>query len=159
MDLFSEAVTAIDARKLGNGLLRKTMDLYPSLSFDCFDRLFPNQDVMPEGGFGNLIALPLQLEPRKYNNSVFINKEGIAYNDQWAILAATTKLSKEKLHQHLVELDDYTRITFEETAKIEPWQKLERLMKCSGQLILATDLYASQYIFYNSLFVKYAFKW
>ena len=51
---FSEAVAASDARRLGNGLLRKTMELYPLLSFDCFDRLFPNQDIMPEGGFGNL---------------------------------------------------------------------------------------------------------
>lgn len=57
--------------------------------------MFPNQDVMPKGGFGNLIALPLQFEPIKYNSSVLINKESIAYNHQWAILAATTKLSKE----------------------------------------------------------------
>jgi len=145
---FLEAVTATDARRLGNGLLRKTMDLYPSLSFDCFDRLFPNQDVMPEGGFGNLIALPLQFEPRKYNNSVFINKEGIAYNDQWAILAATTKLSKEQLQQHLKELDDYAQITSEEFTKVEPWQKLERLENveiagCPQQLTLtlADQLY------------------
>ncbi|MFT5756564.1 MAG: superfamily II DNA or RNA helicase [Alteromonadaceae bacterium] len=145
---FSEAVKAIDARRLGNGLLRKSMDLYPSLSFSCFDRLFPNQDVMPEGGFGNLIALPLQLEPRKYNNSVFINKEGIAYSDQWAILAATKKLSKEQLQQHLKELDDYAQITSEEGAKMEPWQKLERLEHieiagCPQQLTLtlADQLY------------------
>ncbi|OUS24820.1 DNA/RNA helicase [Thalassotalea sp. 42_200_T64] len=147
---FSEAVTATDARRLGNGLLRKTMDLYPSLSFDCFDRLFPNQDVMPEGGFGNLIALPLQFEPRKYSNSVFINKEGIAYNDQWAILAATTKLSKEQLHQHLNQLDDYAQLTSEEGAKVEPWQKLERIeyveiANCPQQLTLtlADQLYLS----------------
>jgi hypothetical protein len=88
---FSQAVTASDARRLGNGLLRKTMERYPLLSFDCFDRLFPNQDIMPVGGFGNLIALPLQLEPRKYNNSVFINNEGVPYKDQWSILAATEK--------------------------------------------------------------------
>lgn len=66
----------IDASRLGNALLGKTMDLYSLISFDCFDRLFPNQYVMPEGGFGNLIALSLQFEPRKYNNSVFINKVG-----------------------------------------------------------------------------------
>ena len=47
MDIFSEAVSAIDARRLGNGLLHKTMDFYPSLSFDCFDRFFPNQYLMP----------------------------------------------------------------------------------------------------------------
>jgi len=124
---FSEAVSATDARRLGNCLLRKTMDLYPSLSFDCFDRLFPNQDVMPEGGFGNLIALPLQSEPRKMNNSVFINKKGIPYNDQWAILAATSKLSKEQLQQHLNVLDKYVQTTSDEGSNVEPWQKSNRL--------------------------------
>jgi superfamily II DNA or RNA helicase len=124
---FSEAVAATDARRLGNCLLRKTMDLYPSLSFDCFDRLFPNQDVMPVGGFGNLIALPLQSGPRKNGNSVFIDKDGIPYSDQWAILAATIKLSNEQLQQHLNELEDYAQISSEDGNKAEPWQKLDRL--------------------------------
>ncbi len=60
------------------------MEMYPALSFTCFDRLFPNQDVIPEGGFGNLIALPLQLIPRKQGNSIFIDSSGAAYKDQWA---------------------------------------------------------------------------
>lgn len=69
---FKEVVTAANARKLGIALLHKAMEQYPALSFDCFDRLFPNQDIMPEGGFGNLIALPLQLGPRQLGNSTFI---------------------------------------------------------------------------------------
>lgn len=95
---FSHPVQASDARKLGNALLSKTMDLYPSLSFDCFDRLFPNQDIMPEGGFGNLIALPLQFSPRQLGNSVFIDKEGLSYSDQWAKLASIENiLSQQKI--------------------------------------------------------------
>ncbi|MBT8419540.1 MAG: DNA helicase, partial [Gammaproteobacteria bacterium] len=57
---FSEPVLAREARLLGFGLLDKAMEIHPGLSFDAYDRLFPNQDNMPAGGFGNLIALPLQ---------------------------------------------------------------------------------------------------
>jgi hypothetical protein len=109
---FSQAVAASDARRLGNGLLRKTMELYPLLSFDCFDRLFPNQNIMPEGDFGNLIALPLQLESRKYKNSVFINKEGVPYTDQWSILAATQKVTKSQLQSTLNQLNAYMEIAY-----------------------------------------------
>ena len=56
---FEEKVPANEARLLGFGLLDKAMEVYPNLSFDSYDRLFPNQDILPEGGFGNLIALPL----------------------------------------------------------------------------------------------------
>ena len=145
---FSEAVAASDARRLGNGLLRKTMELYPLLSFDCFDRLFPNQDIMPEGGFGNLIALPLQLEPRKYNNSVFINNEGVPYNDQWSILAATQKVTKSQLQSTLNQLNAYIEIAPEDIEKNEPWKKLNgnetiKISDCPKEitLTLADQLY------------------
>ncbi|MDF2415280.1 hypothetical protein [Aeromonas sp. 1HA1] len=61
---FSELVSAQRARLLGAGLLDKAMERYPKLGFDSYDRLFPNQDHMPAGGFGNLIALPLQYGKR-----------------------------------------------------------------------------------------------
>nr|WP_041324735.1 hypothetical protein [Saccharophagus degradans] len=66
---FNEKVPAKEARLLGFGLLDKAMEIYSNLSFDSYDRLFPNQDIMPEGGFGNLIALPLQKEARLSGNS------------------------------------------------------------------------------------------
>jgi superfamily II DNA or RNA helicase len=62
---FSQPVFAIEARKLGSYLLTLAMDKHPSLDFESYDRLFPNQDTMPKGGFGNLIALPLQKKPRE----------------------------------------------------------------------------------------------
>ena len=56
----SEAVAASDARRLGTLLLTRTMNRRPEIGFKSYDRLFPSQDTMPSGGFGNLIALPLQ---------------------------------------------------------------------------------------------------
>ena len=145
---FSEAVIATDARRLGNGLLRKTMELYPLLSFDCFDRLFPNQDIMPEGGFGNLIALPLQLEPRKYNNSVFISSEGVPYNDQWSILASTRKVTKPQLQLYLEQLNTYVEIAPDCIENNEPWKKFNdndniKINDCPQRitLTLADQLY------------------
>ena len=124
------------------------MELYPLLSFDCFDRLFPNQDIMPEGGFGNLIALPLQLEPRKYSNSVFINNEGVPYNDQWSILAATQKVTKSQLQSTLNQLNFYIEIAPYDIEKNEPWNKLNgndniKINDCpkSLSLTLADQLY------------------
>ena len=70
---FSSAVFAIDARKLGSYLLTQAMDKHPELGFESYDRLFPNQDTLPRGGFGNLIALPLQKKPREQGNSVFVD--------------------------------------------------------------------------------------
>ncbi|PKG99975.1 hypothetical protein [Paraglaciecola sp. MB-3u-78] len=130
---FSQAEAASDARRLGNGLLRKTMERYPLLSFYCFNRLFPNQDIMPEGGFGNLIALPLQLEPRKNNNSIFINNEGIPYNDKWSILAATRKVTKSQLQSTLNQLNTYIEIAPEYSDKRFAGSQLEKI-KFTGKL-------------------------
>jgi hypothetical protein len=119
------------------------MELYPLLSFDCFDRLFPNQDIMPEGGFGNLIALPLQLEPRKNNNSVFINNEGVPYNDQWSILVATRKVTKPQLQSTLNQLNSYIERTPDNNEKNEPWNKLNdnehiKINDCPSMVTLAS---------------------
>ena len=71
---FESPVLAKDARQLGFILLDKAMEFHAGLSFESYDRLFPNQDVLPVGGFGNLIALPLQHNPRQQGNSVFIDE-------------------------------------------------------------------------------------
>ena len=70
---FEESIPAKIARKMGNILLTKTMEK-ASLDLDSYDRLFPNQDTMPKGGFGNLIALPFQGESSKNGNTVFVDK-------------------------------------------------------------------------------------
>jgi len=70
---FEHAIPANTARKLGCAVLTRTMERRHQLGLDSYDRFFPNQDTMPKGGFGNLIALPLQFAPRKSDNSVFID--------------------------------------------------------------------------------------
>src|SRR5688572_5827462 len=69
-----------------------TMSRRHELSMDSYDRLFPNQDTMPRGGFGNLIALPLQHDARQKGNSVFIDEQLEAYADQWAFLASVERM-------------------------------------------------------------------
>jgi len=62
---FGEAVPAREARLLGAALISHTCNASRQLTLSSYDRLFPNQDTMPKGGFGNLIALPLQKDPRQ----------------------------------------------------------------------------------------------
>jgi superfamily II DNA or RNA helicase len=91
---FSAPVVASTARKMGCYLITETMGRRHQLSMDSYDRLFPNQDTMPRGGFGNLIALPLQHEPRQQGNSVFLDDDLKPYPDdqQWAYLASVQRI-------------------------------------------------------------------
>jgi superfamily II DNA or RNA helicase len=101
---FSEPVPARDARELGTLVLsHSAVEEYP-IAFGSFDRLFPNQDVLPKGGFGNLIALPLQRDARDAGNSVFIDDAGHPYSDQWALLASIRTVTRETLSQVLASL-------------------------------------------------------
>jgi len=90
---FSHEVPARTARQMGSFLLTETMDTRPAIGLDSYDRLFPNQDVMPKGGFGNLIALPLQRIPSKEGNSLFVDDQLRVYNDQWAFLSSLALLA------------------------------------------------------------------
>lgn len=99
---FSEEISAIEARKLGNHIISETMKMGQFLDLDSYDRMFPNQDYLPEGGFGNLIALPLQKKVRKYDFSVFVSANFKAFPDQWAYLSSIKKLSLSEL-QHIIK--------------------------------------------------------
>lgn len=94
---FDEAVPATTARKLGSLLLTETMERWPELGLRSYDRLFPNQDTLPKGGFGNLIALPLQRQARDHDNSVFVDDDFQPYPDQWAFLASIQRVSRHQL--------------------------------------------------------------
>lgn len=85
---FSAPVLASKARKLGSYLLTETMSRHHQLGMDSYDRLFPNQDTMPKGGFGNLIALPLQKEACKKGNTLFLDQYFQPYEDQWTFLSS-----------------------------------------------------------------------
>ena len=90
---FSDAVPASEARRLGTMLLTRTMNRRPEIGFSSYDRLFPSQDTMPSGGFGNLIALPLQRRARENGNSVFVDEKLDPYPDPWAFLSSLRRLS------------------------------------------------------------------
>lgn len=90
---FSKPVPARLARRLGTLLLARALDRRPQISFRSFDRFFPNQDFLPKGGFGNLIALPLQKTPRERGNSVFLVSDIEPAADQWEYLARIRRLS------------------------------------------------------------------
>lgn len=93
---FSDPVPCAEARRLGTALLTAAMEVGGSLKLTSYDRMFPNQDTLPKGGFGNLIALPLQGQARKQGNSVFVDEKSEPYPDQWAFLASIHKLSVEE---------------------------------------------------------------
>ena len=92
---FGEPVSARTARQLGSALITETMERRPEIGFASYDRLFPNQDTMPVGGFGNLIALPLQHSARKVGNSVFLDQDLQPFEDQWAYLSTLPRMSAE----------------------------------------------------------------
>lgn len=97
---FSAPVSAVSARQLGMRILRATMDVRGDLDLGSYDRFFPNQDFVPKGGFGNLIALPFQSKCRALGNTEFLNistTELRPYPDQWAFLSAIRQLTPQQL--------------------------------------------------------------
>lgn len=96
---FKEKVRAVLARKFGTFLLNGAMQMRHSIRFSAYDRLFPNQDYMPKGGFGNLIALPLQGMARRRGNSVFVDENFVPYSDQWQVLSSVSRIDVEKLKE------------------------------------------------------------
>lgn len=101
---FAEPVPAAMARRLGTILVAKASALRPTLGLGAYDRLFPNQDTLPVGGFGNLIALPLAKAPRQNGNTLFVDPRMVAFEDQWSYLAGLTRLSRESLDRTLARV-------------------------------------------------------
>ncbi|HVJ48096.1 TOTE conflict system archaeo-eukaryotic primase domain-containing protein [Desulfitobacterium sp.] len=101
---FEQAIGASLARKLGSAIITFTMSKRHEMNFKSYDRLFPNQDTMPKGNLGNLIALPLQRVAREKSNSVFINENFQAYEDQWDFLSSLRKLSEEEVENYIGRL-------------------------------------------------------
>lgn len=89
---FAAPVAAATARKMGCYLITETMTRHHQLSMESYDRLFPNQDTLPRGGFGNLIALPLQHGPRQLGNTVFVDDQMVPRPDQWRFLSELRRL-------------------------------------------------------------------
>ena len=114
---FEESISARIARKMGNVLLTKTMEK-ASLELDSYDRLFPNQDTMPKGGFGNLIALPFQGNSSKNGNTVFVDKYFEPQKNQLEILANIKRLKSDDVYKFVDKFkeDDFKEPEIEEIA-------------------------------------------
>ncbi len=121
---FEEAVPATLARRLGSHILTETMERRPDIGLDSYDRFFPNQDTLPQGGFGNLIALPLQKQSRELGNSLFLDEQCLPYPDQWAFLSTVRKINLAAAEEVVRDAERRgrvvgVRIAPEEDA--EPW--------------------------------------
>ena len=121
---FEESMPVRNARKIGNILLTKTMEK-ASLKLDSYDRLLPNQDTMPKGGFGNLIALPFQGESSKNGNTVFVNKYFEVEKNQINILRNIKRMKSDEIYEFIDKYkeDDYKEPDIEEILDDEIPQK------------------------------------
>jgi superfamily II DNA or RNA helicase len=107
---FPDAIPAVMARKLASHILTEAMEFRPEIGFRSYDRLFPNQDTLPKGGFGNLIALPLQKQPRRRGNSVFLDEDLQPYPDQWALLASAQRIGRTQVEAMVRDAESKGRI-------------------------------------------------
>lgn len=103
-------------------LLDEAMKIHGALSFESYDRLFPNQDVLPAGGIGNLIALPLQKQSRSCGISTFVDESFVAFVDQWAALASTQRVPSEKVEE-LLNRYEHQEHTSTESIQQAPWER------------------------------------
>ena len=142
---FARAVTAQDARRLGTAIISHTCARTRQLKLSSYDRLFPNQDRMPKGGFGNLIALPLQKKAREYGCSVFVDDELKPYVDQWAFLASIQPMAVEDIDPAIVCATGHAHpldVTFvAEEDEQEPWKNpSEKRLSCPMPASLTVTL-------------------
>jgi superfamily II DNA or RNA helicase len=130
---FSQAVSARDARRLGSAVISYTCARIRQLELRSYDRLFPNQDTMPRGGFGNLIALPLQKRPRENGFSVFVDTDLRPCVDQWVYLAAISQMPPHDIEPTVLRATgnvhplDVTFIDDEDLAT--PWMRQAAIPK------------------------------
>ncbi|MCX7240778.1 MAG: DEAD/DEAH box helicase family protein [Burkholderiales bacterium] len=136
---FASRVSARDARRLGTAIISHTCTRTRQLKLESYDRLFPNQDTMPKGGFGNLIALPLQKWPRESGCSVFVDIEMQPYPDQWGFLASIHPMAAHDIEPTILRAMggthplDVTFIDDEDLAT--PWKReATSAKKLSGQM-------------------------
>lgn len=121
---FSEPIPAATARRLGYAVLTEAMNHNGRMSLKSYDRFFPNQDTLPEGGFGNLVALPLQGQARKKDNSSFVDEQFNAYPDQWQVLQSIERLSLNDISSILAEHNTTGSFFGElaQTTEAKPWE-------------------------------------
>ncbi|MEO2026923.1 MAG: DEAD/DEAH box helicase family protein [Fuerstiella sp.] len=123
---FEHAIPATIARRLGSHILTETMERQPEIGLDSYDRFFPSQDTLPRGGFGNLIALPLQKQARATGNSVFVTDDGTPHKDQWMFLSSIKRITRTTVERIVRDAGTHgrilnVRIAAPEGDDAEPW--------------------------------------
>jgi hypothetical protein len=108
---FEDAIPATMARKLGSTILTKAMEQRHQVGFDSYDRFFPNQDTLPKGGLGNLIALPLQRNSRYEGNTLFLDRNFIPYSDQLQFLSSIKRMDTGEIEK-IVEKAEKSKAIF-----------------------------------------------
>lgn len=119
---FDLPIATRKARRLGNLILSEAMNRESRISFKSYDRFFPNQDALPDGGLGNLVALPLQGKARRNGNSVFVDKDFNVYPDQWRVLMNVSKLT-ETLVDNIIGKHNVDSLgEFSKSSENKPWE-------------------------------------
>ncbi|PKO71574.1 MAG: DEAD/DEAH box helicase [Betaproteobacteria bacterium HGW-Betaproteobacteria-14] len=136
---FAYEISARDARRLGTAVISHTCTRTRQLKLSSYDRLFPNQDTMPKGGFGNLIALPLQKRPRESGFSVFVDESLRPYPDQWSFLASMQLMAPNDIEPTILRATGGVHpldVTFiDEEDNREPWKhSLQAAKKLAGPM-------------------------
>jgi superfamily II DNA or RNA helicase len=126
---FSAPVAASEARRLATLVLTSTMSRRPEIGFSSYDRLFPSQDTMPNGGFGNLIALPLQRLARENGHSVFVDNNLRPHDDQWAFLSSLHRMAPSEVANAIAKVEAEmpggatgVRLPVDDENADEPWK-------------------------------------
>ena len=120
---FEQPLPASKARRLGNAILTEATERYGRMTFKSYDRFFPNQDRLPEGGFGNLVALPLQGKARKEGNSVFVDENFVAYENQWNYLLEIKRISEVAVDAILTKYKTDSELgELSTTSESKPWE-------------------------------------
>ncbi len=107
---FHEAIPATLARKLGSHVLTEAMERWPEIGLESYDRFIPNQDTLPQGGFGNVITLPLEKRPRDSGNSVFLDENLVPVPDQWAYLSSIRRMTRLEIEGVVRKADAKGRV-------------------------------------------------
>ena len=110
---FEENISARLARSFGSSILKIAMQKRHSISFESFDRMFPNQDEIPKGGYGNLIALPLQGKAVKEGHSVFVDDAFKPFDDQWRFLSSIKKIDEKSIREAIREIENLVPVFVE----------------------------------------------
>lgn len=141
---FKEMIPARLARKFGFALLEKGAESVNLKSFKYYDRMIPTQDALPEGGLGNVIALPLQGMALKSGNSAFVDENWNAYEDRLKVLAGTRRLTRQEIEDYL-SLWYSTGFTSEDNGTDAPWDKNSEIEAASVKgvvrIVLADRIY------------------